>query len=135
MQVTEVNAMVRYSAEAKGAWRSIEVGATATLTDPDESLESAQQELYNRLASQLKTLWYKGNGRDGEVIDASPGSQAPARGPLVAPDQHDGPAQGRGAPDHWCSEHGVEFKQFSKNGNSWFSHKTAEGTWHNRGNQ
>jgi hypothetical protein len=52
MRVTEVGATVRYSAEAKGAWRSIEVSATATLSSIDETLESAQQELYNRLASQ-----------------------------------------------------------------------------------
>jgi hypothetical protein len=41
MRVTEVSAVVRYSAEAKGAWRSLEVGATASLTNSDETLESA----------------------------------------------------------------------------------------------
>src|SRR5919106_4817941 len=49
MKVTTVTATLRYSAEAKGAWRSIEVGAEATLTNSDESWETAQQELYNRL--------------------------------------------------------------------------------------
>jgi hypothetical protein len=104
MQVTEVRTVVRYSAEAKGAWRSIEVGATATLTASDETLESAQAELYNRLASQLKTLWYKGNGRDVEGIDVQPVPMLAQR-------------------EYWCSEHGVEYKLHEKNGSSWYSHR------------
>jgi hypothetical protein len=117
MQVTEVRTVVRYSSEAKGAWRSIEVGATATLTASDETLESAQAELYNRLASQLKLLWHKGNGKP--VLSIAEGTETPAETQSPNP--------------NWCVEHHTEFRQFSKNGNSWFSHKTADGSWHNRG--
>src|SRR5919106_769133 len=80
MKVTTVTATLRYSAEAKGAWRSIEVGAEATLTNSDETWETAQAELYHRLGQQLKTLWANGNGK----------AETP-------------PAQ-----ENWCSEHGVE---------------------------
>ena len=96
MRVTTVTATLRYSAEAKGAWRSLEVGAEAALTNSDESWETAQQELYQRLGQQLKTLWANGNGK----------AETP-------------PAQ-----EHWCSEHGVEFKKRNgKDGSTWYSHR------------
>jgi hypothetical protein len=63
MRVTTITANLRYSAEAKGAWRAIEVGAEATLTNSDESWEQAQAELYHRLGQQLKSLWTNGNGK------------------------------------------------------------------------
>ena len=74
MRVTEVTTTIRYSAEGKGAWRSIEVGATAILTAPGETLEVAQQELYARLSRQLKTLWANGSGTASQ--DAPEGHQA-----------------------------------------------------------
>ena len=33
MRVTKLTAYIRYSAQARGAWRSIELGAEASLTD------------------------------------------------------------------------------------------------------
>jgi hypothetical protein len=39
MKVTTVSAAVRLSQEAKGGWRTIELGAEATLTNSDETLE------------------------------------------------------------------------------------------------
>jgi hypothetical protein len=106
MRVTEVHTTMRYSSEAKGAWRSIEVGATATLTSSDETLESSMMELYNRLASQLRVLWYKGNGssKDAEGIDTQP-------------------VQTLAQPDHWCSEHDVQYKLHEKGGSTWYSHR------------
>ena len=53
--------VAKYSLDTGHGWKAIEVGATATLTG-DETLEGAQQELYSRLASQLKTLWANGRG-------------------------------------------------------------------------
>jgi hypothetical protein len=29
----------------------------------------------------------------------------------------------------WCPIHEVEMRRYSKNGKSWFSHKTEDGTW------
>jgi hypothetical protein len=109
MRVTEVSATVRYSAEAKGAWRSIEVGASATLTNSNETLESAQDELYQRLRQQLKTLWANGNAEAQVSTQAEP--LPPAK-------------------PHWCSEHDQEFKRHEKDGNVWYSHRLKDG-WHN----
>jgi hypothetical protein len=109
MRVTEVSTVVRYSAEAKGAWRSIEVGATATLTASDETLEAAQQELYHRLSRQLKTLWANGNGKADTKEPATPETLAPR--------------------EHWCEEHQTEYQRFSKDGKVWYSHKAPDGKW------
>jgi hypothetical protein len=53
MKVTNVSATIRYSAEARGAWRSIELGAEATIA-PSEDWHTAQQDLYAQLGKQLK---------------------------------------------------------------------------------
>jgi hypothetical protein len=115
MKITEVSTVVRYSAEAKGAWRSIEVGATATLTASDETLEAAQQELYHRLSRQLKTLWANGNGKAEAQEQPSNGSQTPA------------PPH-----EHWCQEHNQEFKARvnKQTGETFYSHRQGGG-WHN----
>src|ERR671919_109468 len=95
MKVTTVTATLRYSAEAQGAWRSIEVGAEATLTNSDESWETAQAELYHKLGQQLKVLWNSGNGRAETQEQAQP--EAPAS-----------------KPDHYCQEHQQEFRRHEK---------------------
>jgi hypothetical protein len=56
MRVDRVTAVLRYSAEAKGAWRTVELGAEATV-DPEEDWALAQQGLYTRLTSQLREVW------------------------------------------------------------------------------
>jgi hypothetical protein len=89
VRVTEVSAVVRYSAEAKGAWRSIEMGAATTLTNSDETLESAQAELCRRLGQQLKTLW--SNGSSKPEVQEPPRAETPSK-------------------EHWCSEHNQEWK-------------------------
>jgi hypothetical protein len=33
-----------------------------------------------------------------------------------------------------CPEHGEEYRQFTKNGSSWWSHQTESGTWCKRAN-
>jgi hypothetical protein len=110
MKVTTVTATLRYSAEAKGAWRSIEVGAEATLTNSDEPWEQAQAELYHRLGQQLKTLWVNGNGRPSQE---TPMAEVPAPKPA-----------------HYCEEHQKEFKRHEKEGNVWYSHRQGD-SWHN----
>ena len=115
MRVTEVQALVKYSSEIKGSWVAIELGSTASLTDSNETLESVSDELYQRLTKQLKLLWANNKAGGGE-------------------NKRDTQAEAQSPNPNWCAEHHTEFKQFNKNGNSWFSHKTADGTWHNRGN-
>ena len=44
MEVDRVKATLRYSAEARGAWRSLEIGAEATVA-PNEDWHTAQASL------------------------------------------------------------------------------------------
>jgi hypothetical protein len=53
MNVRIVSANIRYSAEAKGAWRTIELGAEAAVA-PNEDWHIAQEQLYHRLGQQMK---------------------------------------------------------------------------------
>ena len=64
MRVTIVKATLRYASEARGAWRSIEVGAEAALTNSEEDWRAAQIELYHGLAQQLKALWHNGTSKE-----------------------------------------------------------------------
>jgi hypothetical protein len=112
MRVTTVTATLRYSAEAKGAWRSIEVGAEATLTHSDESWETAQAELYHRLGQQLKTLWSNGGGK-AETQEPPQAETPPVK-------------------EHWCSEHCVEFKKRTGRYGEFWSHQiTGTHQWCN----
>jgi hypothetical protein len=115
MRVTEVQALVKYATEMQGSWVTIELGSTASLTTNDETLESVSDELYQRLTKQLKVLWASNKAGGDET-------------------QRGTQAETQNLNPHWCTQHQVEFRKFSKDGNSWFSHKTADGTWHNRGN-
>ena len=100
MRVTKVSATLRYSSEAKGAWRSIELGAEASLTSSTEDWEAAQADLYHHLGQQLRTLWSNGNAK----VDPSAEAPTPER-------------------SHWCAEHHAEFK--AKNGphGEFYSHR------------
>ena len=133
MRVTEVQALVKYSTEIKGSWVAIEFGGTASLTDVEETLESVSAELYQRLTKQLKALWANNKAREDETKTEALVSRSPER--VFSPERSEGEAKGQTPNQNWCAEHHTEFKQFNKNGNSWFSHKTADGTWHNRGSR
>ena len=115
MKVTEVTVAAKYSLDTGPGWKAIEVGATASLTS-GETLELAQQELYDRLSRQLKALWAKGKPEDS--------AQYALEGPRID-------TQPSGAPlpptTHWCFEHGVEFKRHEKDGNVWYSHRQNAG--------
>ena len=69
MEVDRVKATLRYSAEAKGAWRSLEIGAEATVA-PDEDWHTAQASLYHQLGQQLQALW------DNRRAEEAPGKPA-----------------------------------------------------------
>ncbi|HZA24226.1 MAG TPA: hypothetical protein VFA32_16760 [Dehalococcoidia bacterium] len=112
MRVTIVTATLRYSAETKGAWRSIEVGAEATLTNSDEPWETAQQELYHRLGQQLKALWINGNGKAEAQEQPTSGNQAHKQ-------------------SHWCDKHSTEFKKRNGKNGVFYSHKVTDGGWCN----
>src|ERR671919_198143 len=102
MKEPKETATLRYSAEAKGAWRTIEVGAEATLSNSDESWESAQAELYHRLGQQLKTLWANGSGK--AEAQEHPQQEAPPK-------------------EHWCYEHHLELKKRNGRYGEFYSHQ------------
>jgi hypothetical protein len=72
------------------------------------------------LSQQLKALWGNGNGyaktENGTVVAAE------AR---LEPE----PSKTRPAPslEHYCQEHGAEFKRHEKGQAVWYSHRLAEG--------
>ena len=103
MRVSKVTANLRYSAEAKGAWRSIELGAEASLTSNAEDWEAVQADLYHHLGQQLKTLWSNGNARTDSTELAPP------------------------VREHWCEEHQTEFKRQAKANAVWYSHRAGTG--------
>ena len=38
-------------------------------------------------------------------------------------------SNGNGKDNHYCNEHGTEFKRFEKEGRVWYSHKAPDGKW------
>ena len=62
MIVTTISATIRYSQDTgKGAWKVIELGAEASISDR-EHWKQSQSELYFQLTDQLRQLWHNGNG-------------------------------------------------------------------------
>ena len=72
MQVDKVTATVKYTQDTgKGAWKSVELGAEATVA-PGDAWRVAQANLYRDLGCQLKTLWAQNGTTPGrtEKLDA-----------------------------------------------------------------
>jgi hypothetical protein len=107
MKVTTVTATIKYSAEAKGAWRTIELGAEAQVA-LNEDWHTAQEQLYLQLGQQMKTLWANGNGKSAAQELPEPETPPPAR-------------------EYWCAEHKTKFRKFVKGNQTWYSHRTSNG--------
>ena len=111
MKVTTVSANIRYSRDSgHGAWKVVELGAEATV-EQREKWTDAQGALYHQLGQQLKALWTNG--------------QKPAQKPDEAVDD----TKPTETPDHYCHEHQMPFKRYTRGENVWYSHKMAEGKW------
>ena len=64
MDVTKISASLRFSAPRDKGWKTVEIGAEATVTE-GENWEQAQQRLYGDLSNQLRSFWSgNGNGRN-----------------------------------------------------------------------
>jgi hypothetical protein len=121
MKVTEITVSAKYSLDTGHGWKAIEVGATATLTASDETLEVAQQELYDRLSRQLKSLWANGNGKDsGQAEGSRPVGEGHQTNTQPAQTSTPPPAAPR---EHYCQEHGVPFKARNGPHGEFFSHQ------------
>jgi hypothetical protein len=58
MHAQNISVSIRYAADTgAGAWKTIEVGAEATLSNSSEDWAASQRELYSRLSEQLKVIW------------------------------------------------------------------------------
>jgi hypothetical protein len=89
MKVDRVTTIVRYSQDSgKGSWKSLEIGAEATIA-PNENWHTAQEQLYYQLGQQMKTLWSNGAGKpqngSEKPIQPAPQSAGPPAGPLLPP--------------------------------------------------
>jgi hypothetical protein len=61
VRVTKVQVSLRYSKELPaGAWKSVELGAEATLTE-GETREGATAALYDSLVEDMKRMWNNRN--------------------------------------------------------------------------
>ena len=61
MEVSKISTHIRFSKDIGGSWKSIELGAEASVSDR-EFWKQSQSELYHQLSQQLRQLWYNGNG-------------------------------------------------------------------------
>ena len=77
MKVERVTASIRYSKEEKSAWKTVELGAEASI-DPGGDWFLSQQALYAALTAQLRTVWGQKNGHSPE--HAQNGSEKPVEG-------------------------------------------------------
>ena len=110
MKVDRVKASLRYSRDTGNGWKTVELGAEASL-GPQEEWQEAEAQLYTELSASLMSLWARGIC-DG---DKTEGYQEPE------------------ARTHWCQEHSQEFrryeKQTSKGLSAWYSHRVEGGGW------
>jgi hypothetical protein len=109
MKVDRVTATLRFSAEFKGAWQSVELGAEAAIA-PDEEWGQEQEQLYHQLGERLKLIWASGDKGQPAALSApkTPVEAAPAR-------------------EHWCREHNVAFQRYEKSGHVWWTHRSEDG--------
>jgi hypothetical protein len=122
MQVDRVTALVKYSSEIKGSWKSIELGAEASL-GPGESWRAAQSQLYRDVSNLLKQLWAQnGSGQPPALEDLPPVAGG------FASDTDPQPL-----PAHFCQQHGAPFTPKTGPHGEFYSHKVEGSTaWCNK---
>lgn len=122
MEVSKISANIRYSQDTgKGAWKVIELGAEATISDR-EHWKQAQSELYYQLGDQLRTLWSNGsNTGNGAALNGAGGADKAVQPPAASE-----PTQQTPRP-HWCQPHNMEWKRRTKAGVVWYSHRQDSG--------
>ena len=115
MDVKDITVHLRYSANVNGAWKTLELGATAA-----EGLGGIAP-LYEELAARLKLLF----SSDGA---APPPPPAPPLEDAIfsAPPPPVRTEQEIDAGGHWCVEHGVAYTAKSHDGRTWYSHKHGD---------
>ena len=115
MDVKDITVHLRYSANVNGAWKTLELGATAA-----EGLGGIAP-LYEELAARLKLLF----SSDGA---APPPPPAPPLEDAIfsAPPPPVRTEQEIDAGGHWCKEHGVAYTAKTNAEGTWYSHKAGD---------
>lgn len=110
MQVDRVKASVRYSRDTGNGWKTVELGAEASL-GPQEEWQEAEAQLYTELSESLMSLWARGTCESDQA----------------------GEPQEPEALAHWCQEHDQEFRrherQTGKGLSVWYSHRMDGAGW------
>ena len=85
MKVEKVSATIRYSQDTgKGAWKVIELGAEATISDR-EFWKQAQSELYYQLGDQLRQLWHNGSDNgNSAALNGAGGAETAIQPPTAS---------------------------------------------------
>ena len=118
MKVEKISATIRYSQDTgKGAWKVIELGAEASVSDR-EHWKQAQSELYYQLAGQLQSLW--SSNSNNAALNGAGGAESPVE-PPTATELTQTPRE------HWCQPHNLEWKRRTKSGVTWYSHRQGKG--------
>jgi hypothetical protein len=122
VKVTTVSASIKFSKDTGSGWKTLELGAEASL-DSEDDWFLAQQGLYASLTAQLKSLWSK----NGIVMEHAPDDPKTA----IEPGSWEELEQAPLPKDHLCAQHQTEFKKYEKDGWHWYSHpvKGESGSW------
>ena len=107
--VTDITVHLRYSANVNGAWKTIELGATAA-----EGLGRIAP-LYEELAARMKLLF----SSDGEA----PMDDVIFGGPLP-PVRMEQEIEADGL---WCEKHGMAYTAMRNDRGTWYSHRNGAG--------
>ena len=87
MKIDRITAQIKLSRDTGNGWKSIEIGAEATV-DEREGWATALSQLYTELGRELKTLWANGNGHKAPESHQN-GSESTVE-PLQPAEQPDG---------------------------------------------
>ena len=101
MKITTVSATVRFSKDiGNKRFKTVELSAEG-MVSAGENWQVAQVQLYSELGQQLKSLWTANGSTNNHNRES--------------------------IPDHYCNEHGTDFKRHEKEGQVWYSHKSGDG--------
>jgi hypothetical protein len=128
MRVDRISAHVRFSKDTGQGWKTVELGAEASL-DPDEDWTLAGQGLYALLSAQLREVW--GWGQNAPNPEPSQnGPEKPGAPTWAELESYPSPTPREERPpprEHWCPLHQVDFRRYERDGQVWYSHKASEG--------
>ena len=114
MRVTSISVSVRYSKQmGDGSYKTIELGCEGAL-EKDENWWEAQADLYHQLGDQMRCV-FSGSGK---AQNGPENAVAPLAGAATPPV----PSR-----EHFCTAHQTEYRQFTKDGRTWYSHRHGNG--------